>query len=312
MDDPDEARTRAAGTGYGFAAYLVWGILPVYFILLAPTGPFEVVAWRVLLSLVLCALLLTVMRGGWRRLLGVLRNPRLTWWTVLAGALIYVNWQVFLIAAQTGHVLEASLGYFINPIVTVLLAVAFLGERPRPLQWAAIGVVVIAVAVIIVGYGSVPWISIALSLSFGFYGLVKNRIGSGVDAVGGLALETLWLTPVAVVQLVIVAATSGLTFGAGSPVHTVMLSLAGVATTVPLLLFASATRRVTLTTIGMLQFLTPLMQFVTGVFFLGEEMPPERLAGFILVWVACTLLMIDLIRVSLRGRRAARTLGISG
>ncbi len=303
--DPDDARTRMVGTGYGFSAYLLWGFLPLYFVLLAPTGPWEVVAWRVILSLALCAVLLTFTRG-WRRLVVVLRNPRLVWWTVLAGLLIYANWQAFLIAAQSGQVLQASLGYFINPIVTVLLAVIFLRERPRPLQWAAIAVVAVAVGVIVVGYGSVPWLSLAMALSFGFYGLVKNRIGPAVDAVGGLALETLWLTPIAIAQLVLVAATTGLTFGVSGLWHAIALTCAGAVTTVPLLLFAAGSRRVSLSAMGMLQFIAPILQFITGVFLLGEAMPPERLTGFALVWVACALLIVDILRSSRRGRRARR------
>lgn len=306
--NPPDVRERTTGTAYGTGAYLLWGFLPLYFVLLAPTGPWEVVAWRVILSLALCAVLLAVTRG-WRRLGAVLSNPRLVWWTVLAGLLIYVNWQVFLIAAQTGQVLQASLGYFINPIVTVLLAVVFLHERPRPLQWAAIGTVAVAVAVIVVGYGAMPWLSLLMALSFGFYGLVKNRIGPGVDAVGGLALETLWLTPIAVGQLVVVAVTTGVTYGTAGAGHAVALSLAGVVTTVPLLLFAAGSRRVALSTMAMLQFIAPILQFVTGVFFLGEAMPTERLIGFALVWLACALLVLDILRMSRRTRRMRRQAG---
>ncbi|WP_105567174.1 EamA family transporter RarD [Microbacterium halophytorum] len=294
------------GTGYGAGAYLLWGFLPLYFVLLAPTGPWEVLAWRVLLSLALCAILVTITRG-WRRFALVVTSPRLVWWTVLAGALIYVNWQVFLIAAQTGQVLQASLGYFINPIITVLLAVIFLRERPRPLQWAAIGVAAVAVGVIVAGYGAVPYLALAMALSFGFYGLVKHRIGPAVDAIGGLALETLWLAPVAVAQLVIVALTTGLTYGTAGIGHTVALSFAGVVTTVPLLLFAAGSRRVPLSTMGMLQFIAPILQFITGVFLLGEEMPLERLIGFALVWVACALLIIDIIRAARRDRASRRS-----
>ncbi|WP_396652802.1 EamA family transporter RarD [Microbacterium sp. Marseille-Q6965] len=299
----DPERERVLGTGYAFGAYLLWGFLPLYFVALAPTGPWEVVGWRVLLSLVFCAVVLTVARG-WSRMIAVLRNRRLALWTAVAGVLIYVNWQAFLIATQSGHVVEASLGYFINPIATVLLAVLVLHERLRPLQWAAIGIAVVAVLVIVVAYGSVPWIALALTASFGLYGLVKNRIGGAVDAVSGLALETFWLTPIAIVQLVIVAMTTGITFGTAGPMHAVLLALAGVATAVPLLMFASGARRVTLTTVGLLQFVAPILQFVTGAFLLGEPMPPERWAGFVIVWIACALLIVDMVRQGRRTRRA--------
>ncbi|NHI17651.1 EamA family transporter RarD [Microbacterium excoecariae] len=291
----------AAGVAYGFGAYLLWGVLPLYFVLLAPTGAWEILSWRVLFSLVLCAALLTVTRG-WGRLVAVVRSRRLALWGGAAGLLIYINWQVFLIAATTDRVLEASLGYFINPLATVLLAVLVLGERLRRLQWAALGVAGLAVLVICVFYGSVPWISLVLSASFALYGLVKKQyLGAHVDAVSGLTLETAWLAPIAGVQLVIVGATTGITLGQHGAGHTALLLLAGAVTAVPLLLFASAARRVSLTTIGLLQFAAPILQFLVGAWILGEHMPPERWAGFALIWVACALLAADLV---LHGRRA--------
>ena len=162
--------------------------------LLAPTGPWELVAWRILLSLGFCAILLTVLRG-WGRLAAIMRQPRLLILTAVAGALIYVNWQVFILATLTGHVIETSLGYFINPIVTVVLGVVVLRERLRATQWIALGIAAIAVGVIVVGYGAFPWIALSLAFSFGIYGLVKKRLGPAVDAVSGLTLETLWLVP---------------------------------------------------------------------------------------------------------------------
>lgn len=294
------------GTAYGFGAYLIWGFLPLYFVWLAPTGPWETVALRVLLSLGVCALLLTVTRGWWR-MVTVLRTPRLLLWTAVAGILIYVNWQAFLIAAQTGRVLESSLGYFINPIMTVLLAVLVLHEKVRPAQWVAIGIAAVAVVVIIVAYGAVPWISLILSASFGVYGLVKNRIGGVVDAVSGLAIETIWLTPIAVVQLVMVGLTTGITYGTAGVGHTVVLSLAGVVTATPLLLFAAGARRVSLTTIGLLQFIAPILQFLGGVLILHEPMPPERWIGFGIVWVALLVLTVDMVRHTRSSLRLRRT-----
>ncbi|MBP2437406.1 EamA family transporter [Microbacterium amylolyticum] len=142
VDTSDLSTQTRLGVGYGFAAYALWGLLPLYFVALAPTGPWETLGWRVVLSLVFCAVLLTVTRS-WLLVLAVFRSPRLLMWTLVAGILIYANWQGFLFAAQTGHVLEASLGYFINPIATILLAVVFLHERLRPLQWVAVGVAAI-------------------------------------------------------------------------------------------------------------------------------------------------------------------------
>lgn len=304
---PDETRAQEhLGGIYAFGAYFLWGFMPLYFILLAPIGPWEIVVWRILFSLVFCAILLTVTRT-WPKLVAILRDRRLVFWTVIAGLLIYVNWQVFLIGILTGHVIEGSLGYFINPIVTVLLGVLVLGERLRPAQWTAIAIAVIAVVVIIVAYGSFPWIALTLAASFGLYGLVKKQIGPRVDAISGLTLESLWLTPIALVQLVVVANTMGLVFGTQGVTHTVLVTLAGVVTAVPLLLFASGARRAPLVVIGMLQFVAPIMQFLTGWWLLGEPMPLERWIGFGLVWVALIVLMVDSI-ASARGARQASTI----
>lgn len=297
----DTPRERALGGLYAFTAYLLWGFLPLYFLLLAPTGPFELVAWRILLSLIFCAFLLTVLRG-WGRLLAVIRRPRLLLWTGVAGALIYVNWQVYILATLSGHVIEASLGYFMNPIVTVVLGVVVLRERLRIVQWIAVGIAVIAVAVIVVGYGDFPWIALTLAFTFGIYGLVKKRLGPSVDAVSGLTLESAWLVPVATVILIVVGSTSGLTMGAAGPWHALLLSLAGVITAVPLLLFAAGARRIPLTVVGLLQFIAPILQFIIGAWLLGEPMPLERWIGFALVWLALIVLSVDSVLFARRSR----------
>ncbi|WP_067197697.1 EamA family transporter RarD [Microbacterium sp. XT11] len=304
--DTTARASRTAGVAYAGAAYLLWGVLPLYFLLLAPTGPWEVVAWRVLLSFVFCLVLLTVTRG-WRALGVIVRQPKLLGLTALAGVLIYANWQVFLIGTLTEHVVETSLGYFINPITTVLLGVFVLKERIRAAQWAAIGIAAVAVLVIVVVYGSFPWIALSLTASFGIYGLIKKQIGPAVDAVSGLTLESFWLIPIAVVQLIVVGTTpEGITMGQHGVWHAVLLSFAGVATAVPLLLFAAGTRRIDLTVIGMIQFITPIMQFLLGVFVLGEAMPPARWAGFVLVWIAITVFLVDLVVAGRRGRSAEK------
>jgi chloramphenicol-sensitive protein RarD len=291
---------------YAITAYLLWGLLPLYFLLLAPTGAWELVAWRVVLSLVFCLILLTVTRG-WTALGAIIRRPKLLALTALAGALIYINWQVFVIGTLNDQVVETSLGYFINPITTVLLGVFVLRERIRVAQWVAIGIAAVAVVVIVVVYGSFPWIALSLTASFGVYGLIKKKIGPAVDAVSGLTLESFWLIPIAVVQLILVATTpAGITMGQNGVWHAVLLAFAGVATAVPLLLFAAGTRRIDLTLIGMIQFITPIMQFLLGVVVLGEDMPPARWAGFILVWVAIAVFVVDMLLASRRGRRAAQ------
>lgn len=302
MTPLDPARERSLGGIYAFSAYVLWGFMPLYFLTLAPMGPFEVVSWRILFSLVFCAILLTVLRA-WGKLIAILRTPRLVLWTIVAGLLIYVNWQVFLISTLTGHVIEGSLGYFINPIVTVLLGVLVLKERLRVAQWVAIGIAAVAVGVIVIGYGAFPWIALTLAASFGTYGLVKKQIGPSVDAVSGLTLESLWLAPVAIVQAIIVAVTGGLVFGSVSPGHTALVTLAGIVTAVPLLFFAAGARRSSLTVIGLLQFVAPILQFITGAWILREPMPLERWIGFGLVWLALVVLSVDSLRAARRPKR---------
>lgn len=298
------ASARRVGLIQAFGAYGLWGFLPVYFLLLAPTGPFEIVALRILFSLVFCVVLLSVTRK-WSAVMVIVRQPRLLFTIAAAGVFIYINWQVYILAVLTGHVLEGALGYFINPIVTVLLGVLVLRERLRTAQWVAVGISFVAVLVLAIGYGQFPWISIALAFSFGLYGLIKKRVGPRVDAVSGLSLETAWLVPVAVIQLVIVGATTGLTIGQVSVGHTVMLVGSGVITAIPLLLFAGASRRLPLITMGLVQYVAPLFQFVVGAFVLGEALPFGRWVGFGLVWLALVILTVDTV---LSGRNARRML----
>jgi chloramphenicol-sensitive protein RarD len=294
-----------SGLIFAIGSYVLWGFLPVYFLLLAPTGAFEIVAYRILFSLVFCAVLLTVTRG-WGRLAALVRQPRILFTMALAGVLIYVNWQVFVLAVTNGHVVEGALGYFINPVFTVLLGVIFLRERLRPAQWVAVGISAVAIVIIAVGYGAFPWIALTLTLSFGLYGFIKKRVGKDVDAVGGLTLETAWLAPVAAVQLILVSMTSGLTLTTGGPGHVVLIVLVGVATGLPLLLFAAAAARLPLIAIGLTQYLTPVLQFILGVAFLGEAMSTTRWVGFVLVWVALLVLAVDLVRAARAQRRASR------
>ncbi|MBC3760354.1 EamA family transporter RarD [Quadrisphaera oryzae] len=307
------APSQGRGTLLGLSAYLLWGLFPLYFPLLAPAGSVEVLVHRVLWTAVLCVLLLTALRR-WRPLLALARSGRTVALLAVAAVVIAVNWGVYIYATQTAHVVEASLGYFINPIITVALAVLVLRERLRPLQWAAIGVGVLAVVVITVDYGRPPWISLVLALSFGTYGLVKKQVGSsgpggrGLSALTSLSAETLLLAPVALVALVVLEARGTGTFTADAPWHALLLASTGVVTAVPLLLFAAGAARVPLTTTGLLQYVTPVMQLVLGVAVFHEAMPASRWAGFALVWVALVLLTADLLgagrpRVAQRSRK---------
>lgn len=298
---PPERLTR--GFFFAVGAYGLWGLLPVFFLLLAPAGAVEIVAWRILFSLVFCAALITV-TGGWGRLIAILKHRRTVITVGLAGGLIVINWLTYVYATLSGHVVEAALGYFTNPIVTVLLGVFLLRERLRPLQWASIGISAVAVLVLAVNYGAFPWIALILAFSFGLYGLIKKKVGGRVDAISGLTIETLWLAPVAIAMLIGVAASSGLAMGAVSTLHTTAMLATGVVTAVPLLLFAAAARRLPLTYLGLTQYLAPLLQFLIGVFVLHEAMPPARWAGFGLVWLALAVLTVDLFATGRSARRA--------
>lgn len=296
---------RRIGILYAIGAYGLWGGFPLYFLALAPASAVEVVGFRIVLSLLVCALLISISRG-WGRFTALLRDRRRSLLMLVAAAVIYLNWLVYIFAALAGHVIEAALGYFINPLVTVLLGVLVLRERMRPAQWAALGIALVAIVVIVVGYGSFPWIAIVLAVTFAAYGLVKRIVGAQVDALAGLTLETAWLAPLAIIQLVLVATLGGgLAFGSHGPAHTFAMLAAGVVTTIPLLLFAAGARRIPLVALGMAQFITPVLQFLVGWLVLHEAMPVERWIGFALVWIALVVLMTDMIAASRPPRRAS-------
>lgn len=284
---------------FGFGAYLLWGAFPLYFRLLDRSGAFEILLHRVLWSLVLCLVLVAVGRS-WSQLRAVLRSGRQT--AILGGAALAIalNWGVYIYAVNSGQVVEASLGYFINPLVTVALGVLVLRERLRAMQWAAVAVGVIAVLVLTVDYGHVPVIALTLACSFGTYGLLKNRVGADVGAVAGLTTETLVLAPIAAIAVAVLAVNGDSTFVAAPPWQALLLVSTGLITVGPLLLFASAARRVPLTTIGLLQYLTPILQLLCGVLLMDEHMPLSRWAGFGLVWAALAILTVDSLRTARR------------
>lgn len=273
--------------------------MPLYFVTVGNTGAGEIVAWRIIWSLVFCAAILAFTKQL-RSTLELLRDRNVLLLTLAAGVLIFINWQFYIIANLTGHIVEGSLGYFINPLVTILLGVLVLGERLRPLQWVSMGLAAVAVIILIVGYGQVPWLSFILAGSFGVYGLVKNRLGGRLNATQSLTVETAWLVPVAVVLVSIDALAGTLDFGAHDVWSTVLLIGLGPVTAIPLLLFGFASSKVPLSWMGFMQYVAPTLQFLIGVFVMGEPMPPVRLLGFALVWVGLLALMIDAI---LRNRR---------
>ncbi|MGY1751921.1 EamA family transporter RarD [Blastococcus sp. SYSU D01042] len=291
---------RRLGVASGLAAYSMWGLFPLYFPLLEPAGGLEIVAHRVVWSVVFVALLLTVVRR-WGHVRAALTDRRTL--LVLTGAalLIAANWLIFVYGVNSGHVVETSLGYFVNPLVSVLLGVVVFGERLRRLQWVAVGIAAVAVAVLTVDYGRPPWIALSLAVSFGLYGLMKKLVR--VEAAPGLFVETLLVTVPAIAVLAVLHADGSGTFGNAGAGHAVLLAVSGVATAVPLLLFAAAARRIPLSTIGLLQYVTPLMQLSVGVFVYDEPMPPARLAGFAIVWLALAVFTADTLRHARAGTR---------
>ncbi|CAM4108070.1 EamA family transporter RarD [Kibdelosporangium persicum] len=286
------------GLGYAIAAYALWGLFPLYFAALEPAGAIEVLVHRCVWTAVFGVLLLAALR----RLRGLRAafQPKL----VLAAVVIAVNWLVYVYGVQTNQVVETSLGYFLNPLLTVVLGVTVLRERLRGPQWAAVGIGAAAGVVLTVEYGRFPWIAITLAVAFGTYGLLKKSVT--VPATEGVTVETLLLTPIALVYTWFFAGPDGSTFTSGSVWHTVLLVLAGPVTGIPLLLYAGAARRLPLTMMGLLQYITPVLQFALGITVFGEAMPPARLLGFGLVWLALALLTFD----GLRQRRAAAALAV--
>jgi len=288
---------RRTGMLAGIAAYGLWGVFPLVFHQLQDVAPVEVLMHRVLWSFVVVAGLLGLRREtGW---LAVLRNRtpergRLA----AAAALISVNWLVYVWAVSEEHVVEAALGYYINPLITVALGVVVLRERLSRLQLVALGFAVAAVGVLTAAYGRVPWIALVLACSFAGYGYLKKAVA--VPATTSLAVETAVLLPVALIGLVALRLRGDAAFLHGALGRDLLLVGLGVITAVPLVLFGTAARRIPLTLLGLLQYLTPTFQLLCGVVVLDEALPPERLGGFVLVWIALVLLGVDAVRTSRR------------
>jgi chloramphenicol-sensitive protein RarD len=295
---------RRTGLLNGFAAYGMWGLVPLFWPLLKPAGAVEILAHRMVWSLVLVtAALLVIRRWAWAGEL--IRQPRRLGLITIAATVITVNWGVYIWAVNSGHVVEASLGYFINPLVTIAMGVLILKERLRPVQWAAVGVGLAAVLVLTIGYGHPPWISLCLAFSFATYGLVKKKVNLG--GVESLAAETAVQFLPALGYLLWLTAHGGSTFTTADPGHAALLASTGVVTALPLVCFGAAAIRVPLSTLGLLQYLAPVFQFLLGVVYFHEAMPPERWAGFALVWLALVLLTGDALRVARRQRRLVET-----
>lgn len=284
-----------------FLAYLLWGAFPLYFPLLQPAGPVEILAHRFVWTLVVMAVILLVM--GKRR---ELRDAsRRTWGIVAAAAFfIAVNWGVYVYAVNSGHIAEAALGYFINPLVSVLLGVIFLKERLSVLQKWSVGIAAIAVIVLTIGVGRPPIIALLLAFSFGFYGLMKKRVD--LSATASLTAESAIMTPLAIAYLAFLGAQGTGTFTAHGPGHALLLVSAGFATAVPLLLFGIGAKRIPLSTIGLMQYITPMMQMSIAIFIAGEHLEPARWIGYVIIWVAVAVFVADIVLRHGRNRRRRR------
>jgi chloramphenicol-sensitive protein RarD len=274
---------QRTGMLYAFLAYAIWGLFPLYFKQLHGVNAFEVIAHRTLWSLAVLLVVLTVLRR-WAWLGAALKNPRLIGSFVLSALLLSTNWLIYVWAVQNGHVVESSLGYFINPLVSVALGFAVLHERPRPLQWAALALAAAGVMWLTFSAGRLPWIALALALSFGLYGLMRKTAALG--ALEGLTLETMVLAPIAGLALALWTVHGQSAFVTASPTVIGWLLLAGPITAVPLLMFAAGARRITLTMLGLMQYIAPTLQFCIGVWVYGEPLDGSRLVGFAIIWTA--------------------------
>lgn len=286
-----------SGLLFGLAAYGLWGAFPLYFPLLEPGSPWEILAHRIVWSCVTMALLLLLLRRT-AQFRAILRDRRVMLLLTVAAIVITANWGGFILGTTTGRVVEVSLGYFINPLVTVLLGVLVMGERLRPPQWVALGIGFVACGLLTWDYGRLPYVALVLAFSFGTYGLVKKAANTG--AVESLTFETLLMGPFALCFLLWLSSNGDSHFTSEGWGHVLLLMSAGIVTAVPLLCFGAAATRIPMTALGLMQYLTPTVQFLIGVAVLGEDMPPGRWIGFSLVWLALSIFTADAIRARRR------------
>jgi chloramphenicol-sensitive protein RarD len=272
----------------------LWGAFPLYWPLLEPADPLEIVSHRAVWTLVFCFFVLAATRAL-KSTLATLKQPKITARLFLTSVLISINWLVYIWATNNGHVVEGSLGYYINPLIIIGFGVILLKEKMRPLQWVAVTIASIGVLVLTIDYGRLPWIALALAISWGSYGLIKKQLGLG--ALEGLAIETLISAFFYLGYLIYIGNQGTGQFGHSWGL-TILLMSAGAVTAIPLLLFNGSTNRLPFTTIGLLQYITPTLQFSVGVWVRHEDMPTARWIGFLIIWVALTTLALDLIKSS--------------
>jgi chloramphenicol-sensitive protein RarD len=297
----EQPKNVARGLTLGLSAYLIWGSFPIIISLLGFATPWEIVVWRILFGLIAGVLFILIGRS-WQTFVAVFTNRKARPWLIVSSVVIMINWTVYVYAVAIGHVVESSLGYFINPLVTIVLAVFFVRERLRPLQWAAVGLGLIAVLTLTIDYGRLPWIALSLAVSFGFYGLAKNKLSSQVSALHSYTFETVVLTPVALGMLAMVASAGPIEFTRHGLAGATGLALYGFLTAIPLILFGVAAKHLPLSWIGFMQYLTPIIQFSLGILYFHEQMPAARWVGFALVWLGLAVLSVDMLRRGAKNR----------
>ncbi len=297
----EQPKNVARGLTLGLTAYLIWGSFPIIIALLSFASPWEIVVWRIIFGL-LAGFVFIAVGKSFKTFLQVFRNSAMMRWITLSTVMIMINWTVYVYGVATGQVVEASLGYFINPLVTILLAVLVLGERLRLAQWIATALGFVAVVILAFDYGRLPWIALSLAFSFGLYGLAKSKMSSQVSALHSYTIETVLLAPVALGMLAWVAARGEVEFARHGWPGATGLALYGVMTAVPLILFGVAAKHLPLSWVGLMQYLTPSIQFILGITYFHEAMPTVRWYGFGLVWLGLAVLSFDMLRRSAKNR----------
>ena len=282
------------GLLFGVSAYVLWGAFPLYWPLLEPASALEIVSHRAVWTLIFCTIVLAITRSL-KNTVATLKRPQVASKLFLASILVSINWLVYIWSVNNGHVVEASLGYYINPLIMIAFGVILLKEKMRTMQWVAVGIAALGVTVLTIDYGRIPWIALALGISWGSYGLIKKQLGLG--ALEGLTIETLIVGLPYLLYLLYIGDKGIGQFGQSVSI-TLLLIGAGAVTAIPLLLFNGATTRLPLTTIGLLQYITPTLTFCIGVWVRHEDMPPARWAGFVIIWVALSALAFDLVKSS--------------
>ena len=304
QEKPVHVKNVAKGLGLGLTAYLIWGSFPLIITGLASfANPWEIVVWRIVFGFATAVVLISVTRS-WASLRAVFRIRSMLGWIGFSSVLIMINWQVYVIGIASGRVLETSLGYFINPLVTIVLAVFFLREKLNLVQWMAVALGAVAVTVLSIDYGHLPWVALTLAATFGVYGLAKNKLGGQVTPLNSYAIESGALLPVAIIQGAIIASISpGLQLTSQGWQGVAGLAFFGIMTAIPLILFGTAAENLPLSWIGFMQFMTPSIQFVLGLTVFKEQMSPARWVGFILVWLALLILTSDALKRNQANRK---------